>query len=74
MLNQNQMVWVIKKGEYFVNADFRALFTGRASGFVGYSNKERMQKDLDKLGGSGEGYYNEQVNLNTIPKGVRVYT
>lgn len=73
-MSMSNQCWVIKKGEYFVNADFKALFTGRVTGFVGYSNKDRMQKDLDKLGGSGEVYYSEQVNLNTIPKGVRVYT
>jgi hypothetical protein len=75
MSNSNQMVWVIRNRDgYFVNADFRALFNGRTTGFVGYTNKDRMQKDLDKLGELGEGYYSEQVCLNEIPKGVRIYT
>lgn len=71
MLMPNQQCWVIKKGKYFVNADFGALFTGRTTGFVGYSDKDRMQRDLDKL---GKGFYSEQVDLNEIPKGIRVYT
>jgi len=70
----NQQCWIIKKGEYYVNANFKALFTGRTSGFVGYIEKDRMQIDLDKLGGLEKGYYCEQVNLNEVPRGERVYT
>lgn len=66
--------WVIKKGEYYVNAKFGALFTGITTGFTGYTNEETMKKDLEMMGGLEEGYYYEQVNTNEIPKGERVYT
>ena len=73
--NQNQECWVIKnKGGYYVNADFRALFTGRTSGFVGYDNRMEAEKDLERLGGEREGYNCKQVNLNDVPRGKRVYT
>lgn len=70
MSMQNEKVWVIKKGEYYVNAKFRALFSGRTTGFTGYTNELTMQKDLEKL---GEGYYSEYVNFNDIPDGERFY-
>lgn len=74
MSKSDQQCWVIKKDKYYVNAGFRALFTGRTTGFVGYINKGKMQRDLDRLGGLEEGYYYEQVDLSKIPLGERVYT
>lgn len=65
--------WVIKNEQgYYVNANFGAMFTGIATGFIFYDadKKETMQKDLERL---GEGYYCEQVNLNEVPDGKRVY-
>ena len=73
-MSKSNQCWVIKKGEYYVNVGFKALFTGRTTGFVGYVSKEKMQRDLDRLGGVGEGYYCEQVDLSEIPLGERIYT
>lgn len=67
----NEFVWVIKNQDgYYVNAKFKALFTGHTTGFTFYSKKETMQKNLDTL---GEGYYAEYINLKDIPDGKRVY-
>jgi hypothetical protein len=67
----DQQCWVIKNQDgYYVNAKFRALFSGITTGFTGYANKETMQKDLGRL---GEGYHSEYINLKNIPKGKRVY-
>jgi hypothetical protein len=63
------MVWVIKKGEYYVNPNFRVLLTGHADGFICYNNKETMQRDLNVL---GEGYYSEYIRYNDIPDGERI--
>lgn len=62
--------WVIKKGEYYVNAKFGALFTGITTGFTGYTNEETIKKDLEMM---GEDYYSRYINLKDIPKGERVY-
>lgn len=67
---KNEMVWVIKKGEYFVNPKFRALFSGITSGFTGYTNEQTMLKDLEILGAD---YYSEFINLRDIPDGKRIY-
>lgn len=67
----DQQCWVIKnKDGYYVNPDFKALFTGITTGFTGYINKETMKKDLEML---GERYHAEYINLKDIPKGERVY-
>ena len=66
----DQQCWVIKKGEYYINPDFKALFTGITTGFTAYTNKETMEKDLKML---GEEYYSKYINLKDVPKGERVY-
>ncbi len=66
----NEMVWVIKKGEYYVNPKYRALFTGHTDGFTFYSNEEIVKEKLAIL---DEGYYSEYINLRDIPEGERVY-
>lgn len=66
----DQECWVIKKDKYYVNAKFKALFTGITTGFTGYTNEETMKKDLEKL---SEGYYSEFVNLQDVPDGRRIY-
>jgi hypothetical protein len=72
MSKSNQQCWVIKKGKYYVNAGFKALFTGRTTGFVGYDKDKEgiMKKDLEML---GEGYYAEYINFREIPDGERIY-
>lgn len=67
---KDEQCWVIKKGKYYVNPKYKALFSGHATGFTGYTNKETMQKDLDML---GDGYYSEFINLRDVPDGERVY-
>lgn len=68
-----EMVWVIKKGDYYVNPNFKALFTGRnVTGFTWWTNG---QTALNKLEGLGEGYKVEYIDLDDIPlNGVRVYS
>ncbi len=69
MLDEN--VWVIRdKNGYFVNPNFKALFTGHATGFVFYTNEDIVRKKLDIL---GDGFYVEYVNLGDIPDGARVW-
>ncbi len=67
---KDEQCWVIKKGEYYVNPKYKALFTGQCTGFTFYSNEETMRKDLDML---REGYYSEYINLRDVPKGERIY-
>ncbi len=67
----DQQCWVIKKDGYYVNAKFKALFSGLTTGFTGYTNEETIKKDLEKL---GQGYYSEYINLKDVPKGKRVYS
>ncbi len=70
---RDERVWVIKNSEgYYVNPKFKALFSGLCSGFIFYDKdkEETIQKDLDML---GVGYHSEQVNLNEVADGVRVY-
>ena len=71
MLIQDERCWVIKNEDgYYVNAKFRALFTGLCTGFTGYMNEDVMKKDLDML---GENYHAEYIWYKDIPEGERVY-
>lgn len=67
---EDEKVWVIKRGNYYVNPKYQSLYTGRATGFTFYSNEETMRKRLDEL---GEGYSCEYIGLNGIPDGERIY-
>ena len=66
----DELCWVIKKDNFYVNAKFNAFFTGITTGFTGYSNEETMQKDLQRL---GEGYHAVYLNLKDVPRGERIY-
>lgn len=67
---KDEMIWVIKRGPYYVNPNFITFYTGLTTGFTAWTNKETMQKQLDRL---DEGYYSEFVNYNSIPDGEKIY-
>lgn len=67
----DEQCYVIKNEDgYYVNAKFRALFTGITSGFSGYGDENEARKDLERL---GRGYHLEYINLKDVPKGERIY-
>lgn len=70
MTKLDKEVWVIKKDGYYVNANFKALFSGLCTGFTGYTNEDTMKEDLEML---GEGYYAEYIRYDEISDGERVY-
>ncbi len=68
---RQEMVWVIKNSRgYYVNPKFKALFTGRTSGFTAYTNEDLVIQYLNVL---GEGYHSEYISRKDIPDGERVF-
>lgn len=70
---QDEQCWVIKKGEYYVNANFGALFSGVTTGFIFYSSEDLAKEKLNKLDELDNRYYIEYMNLKDIPNGERVH-